>query len=61
VDETGWRLSGQPAWLHAWVSEQPTCYALDRQRSAEVLHDLFFDFCVNIYRLPVRGPARSGA
>ena len=37
VDETGWRLGGQPAWLHAWVSDRATCYAVDRRRSADVL------------------------
>jgi transposase len=37
VDETGWRLGGQPAWLHVWVSERAACYAVDRRRSACVL------------------------
>jgi transposase len=37
VDETGWRVGGQPAWLHVWVSEQATCYAVDPQRSADAL------------------------
>ncbi|HZN68589.1 MAG TPA: IS66 family transposase [Tepidisphaeraceae bacterium] len=37
ADETGWRVGGHPAWLHVWVSEQATCYAVDRRRSAEVL------------------------
>jgi transposase len=37
VDETGWRVGGNPAWLHVWVSEQATCYAVDRRRSAAVL------------------------
>jgi transposase len=39
-DETGWRVEGQPAWLHAWVGERATCYAIDRQRSANVLERL---------------------
>jgi transposase len=39
-DETGWRVAGQPAWLHAWVGERATCYAIDRQRSAAVLERL---------------------
>jgi len=39
-DETGWRVAGQPAWLHAWVGERATCYAIDRQRSAWVLERL---------------------
>ncbi|HJT77461.1 MAG TPA: IS66 family transposase [Gemmataceae bacterium] len=40
VDETGWRLGGQAAWLHVWVSEQATCYAVDRRRSAAVLEEV---------------------
>jgi transposase len=37
VDETGWRVGGRPAWLHAWVSERATCYAVDPRRSADAL------------------------
>jgi transposase len=37
VDETGWRVGGQPAWLHVWVGEQATCYQVDRRRSADAL------------------------
>jgi transposase len=37
ADETGWRIGGQPAWLHAWVSERATCYAVDPKRSADAL------------------------
>lgn len=37
VDETGWRVGGRPAWLHAWVSERATCYAVDGRRSADAL------------------------
>lgn len=40
ADETGWRLGGRPAWLHVWVSERATCYAVDRRRSAEVLEEV---------------------
>jgi transposase len=29
ADETGWRIGGAPAWLHAWVSARATCYAVD--------------------------------
>jgi transposase len=36
-DETGWRIGGQPAWLHAWVGERATCYAIDPHRSADAL------------------------
>jgi transposase len=37
VDETGWRVGGRPAWLHAWVGDRATGYAIDPQRSAAVL------------------------
>jgi transposase len=37
VDETGWRVGGRPAWLHAWVGERATCYRVDRRRSADAL------------------------
>jgi transposase len=40
ADETGWRVGGQPAWLHVWVTEQATCYAVDRRRSADALEEL---------------------
>jgi transposase len=37
-DETGWRIGGHPAWLHDWVGDDgATLYAIDPQRSAEVL------------------------
>jgi transposase len=36
-DETGWRLGGCPAWLHVWVGERATAYAIDPQRSADAL------------------------
>jgi transposase len=37
-DETGWRIGGQPAWLHTWVGDDgATLYAIDPQRSADVL------------------------
>jgi transposase len=39
-DETGWRVEGKPAWLHAWVAPRSTCYAIDSQRSADVLERL---------------------
>jgi transposase len=37
ADETGWRVGGHPAWLHAWVGDRATAYAIDPRRSAEVL------------------------
>jgi transposase len=39
-DETGWRVGGRPAWLHAWVGERATCYAIDPHRKADVLEKL---------------------
>ena len=37
ADETGWRIGGHPAWLHAWVADRATAYGVDSKRSAEVL------------------------
>lgn len=37
VDETGWRVGGQSAWLHVWVGDEATGYAIDAQRSADAL------------------------
>jgi transposase len=37
VDETGWRVGGHSAWLHAWVGDEATAYAIDSQRSADAL------------------------
>ncbi len=34
-DETGWRVGGQTAWLHAFASEHATCYEIDPNRSHE--------------------------
>ncbi len=39
-DETGWRVAGQPAWLHAWVTERATGYAIDPHRKADALERL---------------------
>ena len=39
-DETGWRVAGRPAWLHAWGTERATCYAIDPHRKADVLERL---------------------
>jgi transposase len=37
-DETGWRIGGHLVWLHGWVGDDgATLYAIDPQRSAEVL------------------------
>jgi len=40
VDETGWRIGGWPAWLHAWVGDRSTGYVIDPHRSADVLERL---------------------
>ncbi|MEO7404643.1 MAG: IS66 family transposase [Burkholderiales bacterium] len=34
-DETGWRVGGRLAWLHAFVSRRTTCYVIDPTRSHE--------------------------
>jgi transposase len=34
-DETGWRVNGENAWLHDFVTEHVTYYAIDPTRSAE--------------------------
>jgi transposase len=39
-DETGWRVAGKPAWLHAWVSERAVCYAIEPRRKADALEDI---------------------
>jgi transposase len=36
-DETGWRIGGQPAWLHGWVGVGVTCYHIGPGRSADAL------------------------
>jgi transposase len=35
-DETGWRVGGQPAWLHTLVGPQATAYVIDPTRSGAV-------------------------
>jgi len=35
-DETGWRIGGLLAWLHAFAAERITCYVIDRTRGIEV-------------------------
>lgn len=37
ADETGWRIGGKSAWLHVWVGERSTAYAIDPHRSADAL------------------------
>lgn len=36
-DETGWRVAGKSAWLHTWVAERATCYAVEAYRKADAL------------------------
>ncbi len=36
-DETGWRVGGQPSWLHCWVGDGATGYDIHPQRGAEAL------------------------
>ena len=38
-DETGWRVEGKPAWLHAWVVERAVCYAVEQRRKADALEN----------------------
>src|SRR5438309_3810075 len=35
-DETGWRVGGYPAWLHALVGPEATAYVIDPARSGAV-------------------------
>lgn len=35
-DETGWRIGGRLAWLHAFVARKLTGYLIDRRRGVEV-------------------------
>jgi transposase len=35
-DETGWRVGGNPAWLHALVGPEATAYVIDATRSGAV-------------------------
>lgn len=39
-DETGWRVGGRLAWLHVFVGQSATCYAIDPSRSGRVAEDL---------------------
>lgn len=35
-DETGWRVGGGKAWLHAFATARTTCYEIDPTRSGDV-------------------------
>ena len=39
-DETGWRVGGRRAWLHAFVSQRATCYVIDPTRSHQPAEQL---------------------
>ena len=39
-DETGWRVGGRLAWLHAFVSRRETCYVIDSTRGHEPAEQL---------------------
>lgn len=34
-DETGWRVGGEKAWLHAFAAPEATCYVIDPTRSGD--------------------------
>lgn len=40
-DESGWRVGGRPAWIHAWVADDgATRYRIDPRRSADALEQI---------------------
>lgn len=39
-DETGWRVGGDKAWLHAFAAPEATCYVIDPTRSGGPAEDL---------------------
>jgi transposase len=39
-DETGWRVAGRNAWLHAFVSSRSTCYVIDPTRGIRPAEEL---------------------
>lgn len=39
-DETGWRIGGESAWLHAFVTDRATCYVAHPNRSADPLAEI---------------------
>lgn len=40
-DESGWRVGGRPAWIHAWVADdEATRYRIDPRRSANALEQI---------------------
>jgi transposase len=39
-DETGWRIGGESAWLHAFVTDRATSYVVHPNRSADPLAEI---------------------
>lgn len=39
-DETGWRVAGRNAWLHAFAGQRETCYVIDPTRSHQPAQEL---------------------
>jgi transposase len=39
-DETGWRVGGRPAWLHAFAGRDLTCYVIDPTRSGRAAEEV---------------------
>jgi transposase len=39
-DETGWRVGGRIAWMHAFAAERSTCYVIDPTRSHRPAEEL---------------------
>ena len=39
-DETGWRVGGRPAWLHAFAGRAVTCYVIDPTRGGRAAEAL---------------------
>ena len=42
-DETGWRVGGRSAWLHAFAGPGVTCYAIDPTRSGRAAEEVLGD------------------
>lgn len=40
ADETGWKITGAPAWLWAFVTEQITVYVVRRSRGFDVIEEV---------------------
>lgn len=50
-DETGWRVGGRLAWLHAFVGRKATAYVVDPTRSHTPAEDLLgLDYAGNLIR-----------